>query len=86
MRRFGASPAIASWGIALSGILSATALAVITVVSAIAAGGEAHWQHLAVLLLAVVLLIIGVRHIGRHPQTAESFIRSPLAAFNRLRD
>lgn len=85
MRRFGASPAVASWTIALSGILSACALAVVTVGSALAAGGGADWSHLAGLFVATILLILGARHVARRPQTAESLIRPPLAAVNRLR-
>jgi putative heme transporter len=85
MRRFGASPAIASWAIALSGVLSSSALAAITVGSALAAGGATHWQKLVLLLVAAGLLILGVRHVARHPETVESLIRSPLALLNRVR-
>jgi len=81
MRRLGASPAIASWAIALSGILSTCALGVVTLGSALAAGGATHWQHLLWWLLAAVALLLGVRHLGRHPEV----LRSPLAAVNRLR-
>ncbi|XVU21824.1 flippase-like domain-containing protein [Actinoplanes sp. CA-054009] len=85
MRRFGASPAIASWTIALSGILSACALAAVTVGSALAAGGGADWTHLAALLVATVLLILGARRVAKRPESAEALIRTPLAAVNRLR-
>ncbi|MFG1996205.1 flippase-like domain-containing protein [Actinoplanes sp. NPDC048988] len=85
MRRFGASPAIASWTIALSGILSACALAAVTVGSALAAGGGADWSHLAALLVATILLILGARRVAKHPESAETLIRTPLAAVNRLR-
>jgi uncharacterized membrane protein YbhN (UPF0104 family) len=81
MRRFGASPAVASWCIALSGILSSSALAVVTVVSAIAAGGATHWQHLVGLLVAAVLLTLGVRRVARHPETVQPLIH----LLNRVR-
>ena len=81
MRRFGASPAVASWAIALSGLLSTCALGVVTLGSALAAGGATHWQNLLGGLLAAVALLWGVRHLGRHPEV----LRSPLAAVNRLR-
>ncbi|MFF5290199.1 TIGR00374 family protein [Paractinoplanes globisporus] len=81
MRRLGASPAIASWSIALSGIMSACALGALTLASALAAGGTTHWQHLAWLLLLAIALVFGVRHAARNP---EVFLH-PLAAFNRLR-
>ncbi|MFI1991564.1 YbhN family protein [Actinoplanes sp. NPDC020271] len=81
MRRFGATPAVASWVIALSGILSACALAVITVAGALAAGGDADWRHLVGLLTATILLIAGARRIARRP----ALFHGPLAAVNRLR-
>jgi len=81
MRRLGATPAIASWCIALSGILSSCALAVVTLVSALAAGGVTHWQHLAGLLVAGVLLTLGVRRVARDPGTVRPLIR----LVNRLR-
>ena len=85
MRRFGASPAVASWAIALSGILSSTALAAITVGGAFATGGAVQWSRLSALLAVALLLILGVRHLTRHPGAADAIIRSPLATFNRLR-
>jgi uncharacterized membrane protein YbhN (UPF0104 family) len=81
MRRFGATPAIASWAIALSGILSSAALAAITVGGALWAGGATQWSHFLVLVGAGVLLVVGVRHVTRHP----SAVDGPLATFNRLR-
>ncbi|MEU4235964.1 YbhN family protein [Actinoplanes sp. NPDC026619] len=85
MRRFGASPAVASWSIALSGILSGAALAVVTVGSALAAGGATHWGDLAGLLVAAVLLTLGVRRVAQRPAIVETLTRAPLAWFNRLR-
>ncbi|MCU7726293.1 YbhN family protein [Actinoplanes sp. KI2] len=81
MRRLGASPAIASWAIVLSGILSTCGLGVVTLGSALAAGGATHWQHLLWWLLAAVALTLGVRHLARHPEV----LGSPLAVVNRLR-
>jgi uncharacterized membrane protein YbhN (UPF0104 family) len=85
MRRFGATPAVASWAIALSGIMSTTALAVITAGSALAAGGSTHWPRLVALLAVAALIAFGVRRLTAHPGAAEAVIRRPLTAFNRLR-
>jgi uncharacterized membrane protein YbhN (UPF0104 family) len=85
MRRFGASPAVASWAIALSGILSALALAAITAGGALASGGATSWADLAALLTGAVVVTLGVRHIATHPATAETLLRVPMAAVNRLR-
>lgn len=85
MRRFGATPAIASWCIALSGMLSAAALAVVTAVSAFASNGTPQWRGLVTLALALVLLTVGIRRITRHPEKAEPATRAALAKVNRLR-
>ncbi|GIE31804.1 membrane protein [Actinoplanes italicus] len=82
MRRFGATPAIASWCIALSGILSAAALAVITAFSTVTAGGAADWHTFAALVVAAVLATVGVR---RHPEILVVVARSVLGPVNRLR-
>ena len=85
LRRFGAGPAVASWVVALSGILSTTALAVITAGGALASGGSAHWSRLVALLGFVAITAFGVRHLAAHPQSLEALIRRPLAVVNRLR-
>jgi uncharacterized protein (TIRG00374 family) len=85
MRGFGASPAIASWAIGLSGVLSATALAAITVGSALATGAAADWSHLIALLAVAGLIVLGVHHLTRHSATVEALVRARLATFNRLR-
>jgi uncharacterized membrane protein YbhN (UPF0104 family) len=85
MRRFGATPAVASWCIALSGILSAAALAVVTAISAIASDGSLQWHSLLTLGLAVLLLTVGIRRITRHPEKVEPATRAALAKVNKLR-
>ncbi|MEV6863426.1 YbhN family protein [Streptosporangium subroseum] len=85
MRRFGATPAIASWCIALSGILSATALAVLTAAGGLAARGAPQWHSLAGFIVAAVLIILGVRQITRHPEALEPATRAALARINWLR-
>ncbi|WP_246278486.1 hypothetical protein [Phytohabitans rumicis] len=85
MRRFGATPAVASWCIALSGILSATALAILTAVGGLAANGAPQWHTLAGLGVATLLLLLGVRQVTRHPEALEPATRATLARINRLR-
>ncbi|MGI5516082.1 lysylphosphatidylglycerol synthase transmembrane domain-containing protein [Streptomyces sp. CA-106131] len=85
MRRFGATPAVASWCIALSGMLSAAALAVITAASALASHGALLWRSLLTLTLAILLLTVGIRRITRHPEKVEPATRAALAKINRLR-
>jgi uncharacterized membrane protein YbhN (UPF0104 family) len=85
LRRFGASPAIASWCIALSGILSTAALAVVAAAGALASGGTPQWYSLAGLIAVIVLLVVGVRQLTRRPGMVEPPVRVVLARVNRLR-
>jgi uncharacterized membrane protein YbhN (UPF0104 family) len=85
LRRLGAGPAVASWVIALSGILSTTALALITTAGAFAAGGAVDWPRLAGLLAVAALVGFGLRRLTARPHAADALIRRPLAAVNRLR-
>jgi putative heme transporter len=85
MRRFGASSGVASWCIALSGILSATALALISAAAGLAAGGTPAWPTLAGLLTAVVLITVGVTRIVRSPGTLDRITRGGLAGVNKVR-
>ncbi len=85
MRRFGATPAVASWCIALSGILSTAALVVVTAAGALSSGGTPQWYSLAGLVAVVVLLTAGIRRITRRPSLLDSWLRIGLARVNRLR-
>ena len=67
MRRFGATPAVAAWCIALSGILSATALAVVTGAGALDLHGSPPWYTLAGLTAVGALIALGARHLSRRP-------------------
>lgn len=83
MRRFGATPAIASWCIALSGILSAAALAIAA--GAIAAHGTPQSHTLIGFAVAVVLITLGIRGIRHHPEAIEPATRAAMACLNRVR-
>jgi uncharacterized membrane protein YbhN (UPF0104 family) len=55
LRRFGATPAVASWSLALSGVLSSTALAAVAVTGAPASGGIPSWARLSSTDFRIVL-------------------------------
>ena len=84
MRGFGATPAVASWAIALSGVLSAAAFAVISAVAAISANGTPQWRTLAGLALAALLLVLGVRWSTARPERLEAAARAALVRVNPL--
>ena len=85
MRRFGATPAVAAWCIALSGILSTAALAVVTAVGALAASRHPQWYGLAGLTAALGLVVVGVRLLTRRPDLVFPPARWLLARINRWR-
>lgn len=79
--RLGATPAVAAWCIALSGFLSAAALAVITAATALAAGGTPPWHVLLALTVTALLATFAVRWVIRRPDWLETV----LVKVNRLR-
>lgn len=85
MRRFGASAAVASWCIALSGVLSAGALVVIGAVGGILTRSTGSWTRLGGYLVGAVLVAVGVRVLAHHPQWLGRPARALLAIANRLR-
>ncbi|MEV4346783.1 YbhN family protein [Actinoplanes sp. NPDC049596] len=85
LRRFGATPAVASWCIALSGVLSTAALALVTAVGALASDGTPHWYSLAGLAALTGLIVLGIRQVTRRPDCVEPPVRAVLARVNRLR-
>ena len=85
MRRFGATPAVATWCITLSAILSAAALALITVAGALVSHGTPQWYGLAGLAAAAVLITAGIRQAIHRPETLKAPIRRALIRVNRMR-
>jgi len=67
MRRFGATPAVATWCIALSGCMSAAALAMLGALAGLGAQGRADWTTFAVELALVAAGGYAVYHLIRHP-------------------
>jgi uncharacterized membrane protein YbhN (UPF0104 family) len=85
LRRFGATPAVASWCIALSGVLSTAALAVVSAGGAVAGRGTPPWLSLLGLAGTILVTTGGVRLISRRPESLMPLTRVVLARFNRVR-
>jgi uncharacterized membrane protein YbhN (UPF0104 family) len=85
MRRFGASPAVASWCIALSGALSTGALIIIGSVGGILARHSGSWHTLAVYGIGALMLAVAVRLVAEHPQWLDRPARGLLGGVNRAR-
>jgi len=85
MRGFGASSAVASWCIALSGALSAGALVVIGTVGGVLARSSGSWHTLLIYGVGALLLAVAVRQVAQHPEWLDRPARGLLGGVNRFR-
>ncbi|MEV6600196.1 YbhN family protein [Actinoplanes sp. NPDC051346] len=85
MRRFGASSAVASWCIALSGVLSTGALIVIGAVFGILTRSTGSWQTLSTYMGGALLVALTVRMLAQHPEWLIKPARLLLSQVNRIR-
>jgi len=85
MRRFGASPAVASWCIALSGTLSTGALIVIGSTGGILARNSDSWRALVGYAVCALAIAYGVRLIAAHPHWLDRPVHGLLGGVNRMR-
>ena len=85
MRRFGASAAVASWCIAISGVLSTGALVVIGSVGGILSRNTGTWRTLVGYAVGAVVIAFGVRLLAEHPHLLERPTRFLLGGVNRVR-
>ena len=85
MRRFGASPAVASWCVALSGALSTGALVVIGAVGGILSRNTDSWRTLVGYGVGALVLALAVRLVAQHPQWLDRPARGLLGGVNRVR-
>jgi uncharacterized membrane protein YbhN (UPF0104 family) len=85
MRRYGASPAAASWSIALSGILSSIGLVLIGAGSALLAGSSFGWSTLWTYLIVAAVLAAAVRVVARHPEWLIKPTEAIVEKINKLR-
>jgi uncharacterized membrane protein YbhN (UPF0104 family) len=85
MRRYGVSPAVASWCIALSGTLSTGALIVIGSAGGILTRNSDGWRSLLGYAVAAVVIAVGVRLIAEHPEWLDRPVRGLLGVVNKVR-
>jgi uncharacterized membrane protein YbhN (UPF0104 family) len=85
MRRFGASPAVASWCIALSGVLSTGALVVIGAAGGLLTRHSGSWHSLVVYGVVALIVAVGVRLVAEHPHWLDRPVRNVLGGVNRVR-
>jgi uncharacterized protein (TIRG00374 family) len=85
LRRFGASAAVASWCVALSGVLSTGALVVIGAAGGLLTRQTGSWHSLAGYAVAAVVIAIGVRLLAEHPEWLDRPVRGLLGLVNKVR-
>lgn len=84
-RHWGASRVVASWQLAMSGVLSTGMLALLGVGAALTVGGSGNPVGLATAVVLAALLVLGVRFVVRHPDSLNAVGRSVLRRLNRVR-
>jgi uncharacterized membrane protein YbhN (UPF0104 family) len=85
LRRFGASAAVASWCVALSGVLSTGALVVIGSAGGILTRNSGGWHSLVGYGVAALVIAFGVRLLAEHPHWLDRPVRLLLGGVNRVR-
>ena len=84
-RRWGASPIVASWQLAISGVIHASGLALLGVAGALLVGGSINPVSVALSLGAMILLLLAINYAATHPDFMEAGAGRLLVWANRLR-
>ncbi|HEY5857547.1 MAG TPA: YbhN family protein [Aldersonia sp.] len=84
-RRWGASPLVASWQLAMSGVIAVAGFAAIGVTGALLVGGSVNPFMLILALAAVVALGWAARYAARHPDSIRWAAHAVVTRLNRLR-
>ena len=84
-RKWGATPIVASWQLAISGVIAAGSLALLGAVGAFAVGTKVSPVTLALSLVAAFGLFYALRYISRNPDSIESIGLWVLARYNKFR-
>jgi putative heme transporter len=82
-RERGAGATVAGWGLAVNGLLSAACLAGLALAASLLTGGTG-WVRLVVEFAAIAAVVVGARHLLRHPHRALPAMQWLLAAGNRV--
>ncbi|AEV81487.1 hypothetical protein ACWT_0475 [Actinoplanes sp. SE50] len=85
MRRYGVTPAEASWCIALSGVLSTGALILVGSVGGLLARNTGSWRSLAGYALGAIAVTAAVRLLAKHPLWLDRPVRALLGSVNKVR-
>lgn len=84
-RRWGASPVVASWQVAMSGVLAAAGLTVLGVGGALFVGTSVNPFTAVFSVVGLLALAYAGRYVANHPDSLEDLGRWALRWFNYLR-
>lgn len=84
-RRWGASPVVASWELAISGVIAAAGLALLGFGGALMVGSSVNPMTLILSVAAVIALVWAVRYASNHPDSLETAASWCLTRINRIR-
>ena len=84
-RRWGASPIVASWQLAISGVIAAAGLGLLGFGGAMLVGGSVSPFTLIFSLGGVIAIVWAVRYASTHPDSIESAVGWIMARVNRIR-
>lgn len=84
-RRWGANPVVASWQLAISGVIAGIGLALIGFGGALLVGGSVSPVTLVLSVAGLVALVVAIRYVSTHPSAIESVATWVLVRVNRLR-
>ncbi|CRK50625.1 conserved membrane hypothetical protein [Rhodococcus sp. RD6.2] len=84
-RRWGANPVVASWQLAISGVIAGIGLALIGLGGALLVGGSVSPVMLVLSVVGLIALVVAIRYVSAHPSAIEAAARWVLVRVNRLR-
>jgi uncharacterized membrane protein YbhN (UPF0104 family) len=85
LRRWGASPLVTSWQLAMSGVIAAAGLALLGFGGALLAGGSVNPYTLVISIAALIGLVWAGHYAATHPQSVERLLRAGLRRLNSMR-
>lgn len=83
-RKWGATPVVASWQLAISGVIAAVTLASVGMIGAFAVGSRISPVTLVLSLAGAIALIFGLRYVAKNPTSIEAAGTWVLHRVNRI--
>ncbi|MFI7165027.1 YbhN family protein [Rhodococcus erythropolis] len=84
-RKWGATPVVASWQLAMCGVIAAATLALLGATGAVAFGTKVSPVTLTISLVGMAALFLALRYVAQNPGSIERIGHRVLALYNRSR-